>query len=345
MHLGDMCICIKQHVCKFNYNKPFMITYINTATFSFYLLPYLCNFQKHKNRLTKPLDENAIPETEMSLLNDDNSVDDTFIINEETETVSTTLDTARTMKLSLAFCFLWFLANYTNNASLAYTSVTSSTILSSMSGLFTLIVGALCKVELFSWTKMIAVCISFFGVVLVSYSDNSSAILSSRLPLIGDTLALCGAVFYGCYTVLLKLKIGDESRISMSLFFGFVGVFNLIFMWPFFFALSYSGLEKFELPFSNTIWIMILANAFIGTFLSDYLWLLSMLMTSPLLVTLGASLTIPLAIAGDSIVKYNAPKPAYIVGAILVIAGFVVVNTVTQPKESPSELEEPFESH
>lgn len=108
---------------------------------------------------------------------------------------------------------------------------------------------------------------SFFGVVLVSYSDNSSTVLSSRLPLIGDTLALCGAVFYGCYTVLLKLKIGDESRINMPLFFGFVGVFNLIFMWPFFFVLSYSGLEKFELPFSNTIWIMILANAFIGTFL------------------------------------------------------------------------------
>lgn len=57
-------------------------------------------------------------------------MDDTSIIDEERET----LDIARTMKLSLTFCFLWFLANYTNNASLAYTSVTSSTILSSMSG-------------------------------------------------------------------------------------------------------------------------------------------------------------------------------------------------------------------
>lgn len=44
------------------------------------------------------------------------------------------LSTYDTIKLSLAFCILWFLANYTTNASLAYTTVGSSTILASMSG-------------------------------------------------------------------------------------------------------------------------------------------------------------------------------------------------------------------
>jgi hypothetical protein len=39
-----------------------------------------------------------------------------------------------TIRLSFAFCILWFFANYTTNASLAYTSVGSSTILASMSG-------------------------------------------------------------------------------------------------------------------------------------------------------------------------------------------------------------------
>jgi hypothetical protein len=45
------------------------------------------------------------------------------------------LSTTETIKLSLAFCIIWFLANYTTNASLAYTSVGSSTILASMSGM------------------------------------------------------------------------------------------------------------------------------------------------------------------------------------------------------------------
>lgn len=44
------------------------------------------------------------------------------------------LTTGETSRLALEFCFLWFLANWSVNASLAYTSVASVTILSSMSG-------------------------------------------------------------------------------------------------------------------------------------------------------------------------------------------------------------------
>ena len=40
-----------------------------------------------------------------------------------------------TKDLALAFCLLWFIANWTVNASLSYTSVASATILSSMSGM------------------------------------------------------------------------------------------------------------------------------------------------------------------------------------------------------------------
>ncbi|KAF7727875.1 hypothetical protein EC973_006988 [Apophysomyces ossiformis] len=70
---------------------------------------------------------------------------------------------------------------------------------------------------------------SFLGVVIVSYEDQvGSAHETSRQPLLGDLLAVLGALFYGCYTTFLKLHIGDESRISMPLFFGFVGVFNVI---------------------------------------------------------------------------------------------------------------------
>lgn len=39
-----------------------------------------------------------------------------------------------TRKIAIYFCFLWFIANWALNASLAYTSVASATVLSSMSG-------------------------------------------------------------------------------------------------------------------------------------------------------------------------------------------------------------------
>ncbi|CEG65028.1 hypothetical protein RMATCC62417_01899 [Rhizopus microsporus] len=250
----------------------------------------------------------------------------------EIENEPSKLSTAETIRLALTFCLLWFMANYTTNASLAYTSVTSSTILSSMSGLCTLAIGALVGVEPFSLIKMLAVCTSFIGVIIVTYSDQSGledTPMSPSAHLIGDLLALSGAIFYGCYTTLLKLKIGDESRINMPLFFGFVGIFNLLLLWPFFFILNYFELEKFELPFSTSIWIMIFLNAFVGTFMSDYLWLLAMLMTSPLVVTLGVSLTIPLAVAGDAVFTHVVPGLEYALGAILVIAGFFVVNMAT----------------
>ncbi|KAG0788858.1 hypothetical protein G6F21_006915 [Rhizopus arrhizus] len=238
------------------------------------------------------------------------------------------LSTIETIKLSLTFCILWFFANFTTNASLAYTTVGSSTILSSMSGLFTLGIGALFNVEKLNMIKFMAVLISFTGVILVSYSDHvSDSLPYATSPLIGDILALLGAVFYGCYTILLKLKIGSEDRIDMTLFFGFVGAFNILLLWPVLPLLDYFGLETFEIPTNSTLWIVIFLNAFIGTFLSDYLWLLSMLMTSPLVVTLGISLTTPLALMGDVLFKGIIPNIQYSIGALLVVAGFLAVNT------------------
>ncbi|ORZ23236.1 hypothetical protein BCR42DRAFT_404322 [Absidia repens] len=302
------------------YNKPFLVTYLNTATFSFYLVPFLCTKSRQcmvKN--TKQLQESQLTELES-----------------RSTAVNMKLSTTETIKLSLAFCILWFFANYTTNASLAYTSVGSSTILASMSGLFTLGIGAIFNVEKITMVKLISVCISFVGVVLVSYSDqrgypheqepNVGATSAMSSALAGDILALLGAVFYGCYTTMLKVRIGDEDRIDMPLFFGFVGAFNILLLWPVFPLLDLLGIETFQLPQTPILWIMVLLNAFIGTFLSDYLWLLAMLMTSPLVVTLGISLTIPLALVGDIVFKNFVPHLQYAIGALLVVIGFVSVN-------------------
>ena len=175
-------------------------------------------------------------------------------------------------ELSFTFCILWFAANWATNASLAYTTVASSTILASMSGFFTLAIGAILKTESFSTLKLIAVCASVAGVALVSESDRSETndlLLDPKAPiapLFGDFLALMSAVFYGCYTVLLKVKIQSESRVNMPLFFGFVGLFNLVLLWPMFGVLHWTGIEPFELPADTKVVWMIGINAIVGTF-------------------------------------------------------------------------------
>lgn len=53
---------------------------------------------------------------------------------------------------------------------------------------------------------------------------------------------------------------------------GFVGLFNLLLLWPGFLLLHYTGFEAFELP-SQLVWTYILINGLIGTVLSEFLWL------------------------------------------------------------------------
>jgi len=61
---------------------------------------------------------------------------------------------------AIKFCFLWFVANYFSNAALQFTNVPSFTIISSMSGFFTLFIGVSVGVEKFTWVKLGALVLS-----------------------------------------------------------------------------------------------------------------------------------------------------------------------------------------
>ncbi|KXN89921.1 hypothetical protein AN958_04925 [Leucoagaricus sp. SymC.cos] len=239
------------------------------------------------------------------------------------------LSLRETAEIGFTFCWLWFIANWAINAALNYTTVTSSAIIASTSGFFTLGLGKIFGVERFTMMKMAAVITCFSGVILVSFSDlqpdsqfsttTTGPSFSSYLrlhsyspdisvkqarPLFGDALALLSALFYAFYVIFLKVKVQDESRIDMRLFLGFVGLFDLITCWPVGVVLHKIGVEKFELPATTTQWYALLTNMVILV-LSDYLYVLAMLKTTPLLVTVGISLTIPVAVLGDFIL--NSP--------------------------------------
>ena len=77
----------------------------------------------------------------------------------------------------------------------------------------------------------------------------------SRITL-GNILALLSALFYAMYVTLLKVYIKAEYRIDMQLFFGFVGLFNIVGCWPVGLILHLTGAENFELPHTKAscIW-------------------------------------------------------------------------------------------
>ena len=57
---------------------------------------------------------------------------------------------------------------------------------------------------------------------------------------------------------------------------------------------------------------------------SDYIYVRAMLKTTPLVVTVGLSLTIPLAIAGDFFLKKPVPGQV-VLGAVIVLLSFIAI--------------------
>jgi solute carrier family 35, member F5 len=77
---------------------------------------------------------------------------------------------------------------------------------------------------------------------------------------VGDALALLSAIFYAFYVILLKVQIRSESRIDMQLFFGFLGLFNVMACWPIGVVLHFVGVERFQMPNSRRVVAAILIN-------------------------------------------------------------------------------------
>jgi solute carrier family 35 protein F5 len=57
--------------------------------------------------------------------------------------------------------------------------------------------------------------------------------------------------------VVMKKRVQNEDRVNMPLFFGLVGLFNVILLWPGFVILHFTGVETFELPPTGKIWTII----------------------------------------------------------------------------------------
>ncbi|PWN47298.1 hypothetical protein IE53DRAFT_402615 [Violaceomyces palustris] len=270
------------------------------------------------------------PRTDINLLRSDNG----SILEAQGTTLANAspslppLSLAETAWLAAQFMVVWFGANWSINAGLGLTSVASGTTIGSASGFFTLAIGCLLGVDHFTYGRLGAVSMSFLGVLLVTWADtetNPSSTLGSPVnaPL-GDALALLSAFLYSIYVMMLKVKIGSEDRISMPLFFGFVGAFNIIALWPIGLLLHLTGIEPFQLPPNAATWLGVVVNMSI-TFVSDLVYLLAMLKSSPLATTLGLSLTIPLALAGDILRGSHSGGLQAGLGSVMVLLSFLAI--------------------
>ncbi|KAK9726517.1 hypothetical protein RND81_05G220900 [Saponaria officinalis] len=235
---------------------------------------------------------------------------------------------SRVAKVSLLICPFWFLAQLTFNLSLKYTTVTSNTILSTSSSLFTFLLALAFLGEMFTWLKLIGVLLCMGGTVIVSLGDSESGLSSiNSNPVLGDILSLASAGFYAVYITLIRKKLPDDEesgQVSMAQFLGFLGFFNMVIFLPVVLLLHFTKLE----PFTAFTWKqfgLIVGKGLLDNVLSDYLWAKAVLLTTTTVATAGLTIQVPLAAIVDTLTGH-APNVMDYIGAAAVMVGFVGIN-------------------
>jgi len=298
---------IVQHIFHdLGFQAPFFLTYVSTSLFTILLpIEILATCMGCKSR-----QDSAEPR-----------VLGTFSKEELT----------RTARLSAFIAPLWFTSHFVYNASLNLTSMTSSTIVSCTSSMFTFGFSVMIIKEQFSCWKLVGVLVCMMGNVLTVFKDQPSSKSVQSSPLTGDVFALAGAILYGFYTTMLRKLNPGSGSINIPLFFGLVGLITFVTVWPLVLVMHFSRFE----PLDDLTWYILGWTIFKGLFdnvLSNVLWAKAVLLTSPTVATVGLSLTIPLAIVSDRIVSHIVPNWATYASSICVLIGFAVINLSTVKK-------------
>ncbi|KAK4712180.1 hypothetical protein R3W88_006693 [Solanum pinnatisectum] len=330
--------------------SPFLVTYLCNSLFVVYIpLVEIVRFLQDKYGTL--LFWRNKKESKETILLDDNAETSKLVIADGCEqiidqNVDMGLDAkgrwtrSRVAKVSLLICPFWFLAQLTFNLSLKYTTVTSNTILSSSSSLFTFLVSLVFLGEVFTWVKLFSVLLCMGGTIIVSLGDSKSG--SSKVasnPVLGDILSLVSAAMYAVYITLIRKKLPDDDgksgHASMAQFLGYLGLFNMLIFLPIPLVLNFANLE----PFNTLTWKqlgLIVGKGMFDNVLSDLLWAKAILLTSTTVATAGLTIQVPLAAIVDSLTG-NAPPIMDYIGAAAVMVGFAGINIPSDSCSAPEE--------
>jgi drug/metabolite transporter (DMT)-like permease len=202
--------------------------------------------------------------------------------------------------------------------------------------------------EKLRFDKSFAVLVAIIGVLIVAYGDSTPTKhggksggsigggeeKEAKNRVAGNLIIGVGSVLYGFYEVLYKrLACPPEGTspgrgmIFANTFGSLIGSFTLLVLWFPLPILHVLGWEKFELPTGNTAWLLLISVLANATFSGSFLVLISL--TSPVLSSVAALLTIFLVAIVDWLWTGVPLQPAAIVGGLLIIAAFLLLSWST----------------
>jgi solute carrier family 35, member F5 len=309
-----------------DFDKPLFLTYFTISFFAVYLVGFLRASWRAALRAPSFSNEYKAVENDSQASTPNEELAGSLAKDPELAGAvekALPLNGRTVLRAAFAIGPVFFLADYTFNWCLGRTTVASSSTIATTSTLFSLLLGALMGAERFSVPKLVSSVMTILGVAIISRHDSKGGKGGGML---GDLGAVLAAMLYSLYTVLFKLYFPSEGSSSdTAMLFGIIGGFVAITLWPLLFLFDLAKWETFTLPTTRTLGLLSI-NAVLGTVLSDYLWALSVSLTTPVIATLALSLTLPLSLLCDYVfrsVKFTTP---YIFGVLLVLGGVIAAN-------------------
>lgn len=214
------------------------------------------------------------------------------------------LNLHQTAKLAFTVAPLWGVANLLHQVSMVYMEHTLVSVVLSTTSFFTLLLSLFFvtpSTDRFTVAKLIAVLFSITGNVIITLPDSHFSFSDIN---VGFALSLCSAIFYALNIVTLRSWVDHEDKLDIILYFGLVGLFNVLMFWPLFIFLHYFELETFEWPNKQQA-ISLFINGVVKATFPEVIWLWGCLLTSSIIATMSIGLTIPMSLMLSGISSQN----------------------------------------
>ncbi|RMD40189.1 hypothetical protein DV735_g4935, partial [Chaetothyriales sp. CBS 134920] len=202
--------------------------------------------------------------------------------------------------------------------------------------------------------KLVSVGLAIIGVLVVAYGDqgnpkhgshsggstnpkhgdDESDNNSASEQLLGNVIIGVGSVLYGLYEVLYKKYAcppdgtsPGRGMIFANTFGSMIGVFTLCVLWIPLPILHWTGLEPFEVPRGKVAALLAVSTLSNAVFSGSFLVLMSL--TSPVLSSVAALLTIFLVALTDWLITGKPLSTATISGGFIIIIAFAMLSWAT----------------
>ena len=246
----------------------------------------------------------------------------------------------------------WFAANWWFNIALQKTSLASASVLTSTNGVFCFVLAVLVRVERFTCWKLAGCLLALLGTTLTAYHDSSSSETdeSSSGPqesLQGDIYALLSGLAYASYALQARIECPqDESLYSVGLLLGCVGLtvqvaLLPVALWtiPNIIQLTLAGASAVTASTILYFVALLLLRGFLDYVLSEYLCFRAIVLTGDAtVVSVGLGLIVPMGFLTDLLILQtpHVLSAASLLGALAVVAGFVIVNLQPSISSTPT---------